>query len=384
MVVAAIIAAVALALAALALAGLYREAKFWSATERHEQICREVDVVVPLRGTPPGLEENLAAITRQRLTNGEARFVFVVDDASDPAAAVAARFGEVLVAGSAPGAPGKSWALAKALEAARGDCVVFADDDIRPGPGWLEGLTEPLSAYDAATTYRWYVGRSLCTRARAAVSNTAFSAMQDPRSRFLWGGSTALRRDVVERGRIAERLPRYISDDYATYSAVKELGGKIWFSRRSIAPTPDPQCRWGDMFRWAVRQVLMVKWYARQGWTVGLVIYTLNFAFGIAMPAVGLAAGAPALAVGFSIPLINLAKDFIRARGVERHAGIRTSPSEILATWALGNFVIPAVVWTSAFVKCVHWRGRKYCEGDAKSLAEAAAYPAASAHDDQM
>jgi hypothetical protein len=370
-VVIAVLVAVSLALAALALAGLYREAKFWSVEERHGQTCREVDVIVPLRGAPPGLEENLAAMTRQRLAGGRARYVFVVDDAGDPAASVASRFGEVLVARPAPGVPGKSWALAKALEATRGDCVVLADDDIRPGPDWLEGLTAPLSAYDAATTYRWYVGRSLCTRARAAVSNTAFSAMQDPRSRFLWGGSTALRRDVVERGRIAERLPRYISDDYATYSAVKELGGRIWFSRRSIAPTPDPLCRWGDMFKWAVRQVLMVKWHARQGWIVGLAIYTLNFAFGIAMPAAGLAVGAPALAVGFSIPLINLAKDFVRAKGVERHAGIRTSPLEVLATWALGNFVIPAVVWASAFVRCVEWRGRRYCEDDVKKLSAA-------------
>lgn len=353
--------------AGLAAAGLYREKKFWSASGYFQQRCREIDVIVPLRGRPPGLEENLSAITRQEV-GAKVRYIFVVDEPNDPAASIAAKYGEVLAAGSNPAAPGKSWALARALAVAKGDCIVFADDDIRPGPKWLEGLTAPLSRYEAATTYRWYLGSSLCTRARAAVSNTAFAAMQDPRSRFLWGGSTALRRDVVERGRIAERLPRYISDDYATYSAVKELGGGIWFSRPSIAPTPDLECRWGDMFKWAVRQILMVKWYAKGGWLLGLAIYTLNFAFGVLAPAVGLASGEPLLAVGLSIPLINLAKDFVRAKGVEAHAGVKARAAEVLATWALGNFVIPLAVWASAFVRCVKWRGRTYCRDDVEKL----------------
>lgn len=363
-----LLVAAAVVLAALAAAGLYREREFWSARESFEQKCEEVDVVVPLRGAPPGLEENLAAIAKQRTSARRTRFLFVVDSPDDPSIPIASKYGEVLVVGEAPGLPGKSWALARALAAVDGDCVVFADDDIRPGPGWLEGLTAPLSAYEAATTYRWYVGSGLCTRARAAVSNTAFSAMQDPRSRFLWGGSTALRREVVEKGGVAERLPRYISDDYATYSAVKELGGRIWFARSSIAPTPDPQCSWREMFRWAVRQILMVKWYAPKGWAVGLAIYTLNFAFGLALPLIGLAVGEPLLAIGLSIPLINLAKDFVRAKGVEERAGIKTSARDVVATWALGNFVIPLAVWASAFVKCVRWRGRVYCEEDARRL----------------
>ncbi len=363
-----VLAAASAIFAGLAAVGLYREWRFWSTRELFEQRCRKIDVVVPLRGAPPGLEENLAAITRQRAGEAEVRFIFVVDSLDDPSVPIASRYGEVLAAGEAPGLPGKSWALARALAVVDGDCVVLADDDIRPGPGWLEGLTAPLSAHHAATTYRWYIGSSLCTRARAAISNTAFSAMQDPRSRFLWGGSTALRRDVVERGKIAERLPRYISDDYATYNAVKELGGSIWFSRSSIAPTPDPQCSWSEMFRWAVRQILMVKWYARKGWAAGLAIYTLNFAFGIAVPLIGLAIGAPLLAIGFSIPLLNLAKDFVRAKGVEAHAGIKTAPRDVVATWALGNLVIPIAVWASAFAKCVKWRGRTYCEDDARRL----------------
>ncbi|MEL9990182.1 MAG: glycosyltransferase family 2 protein [Thermoproteus sp.] len=362
-----VVAAISLVFAGLAAAGLYREARFWSAGEYFQQKCREIDVIVPLRGTPPGLEENLAAITSQKV-DAKVRYIFVVDEPSDPAAGIAAKYGEVLVAGPNPAVPGKSWALARALAEAKGDCIVFADDDIRPGPKWLEGLTAPLSRYEAATTYRWYLGSSLCTRARAAVSNTAFAAMQDPRSRFLWGGSTALRREVVERGRVAERLPRYISDDYATYSAVKGLGGRIWFSRSSVAPTPDLECRWGDMFKWAVRQILMVKWYAREGWLVGLAIYTLNFAFGLLAPIAGLAAGRPLLAVGFAIPLINLAKDFVRARGVEARAGIKTGAAEVLATWALGNFVIPLAVWASAFARCVKWRGRTYCRDDVERL----------------
>lgn len=363
----AVLLAIIAALIALTGVGLYREWKFWSSDERFPQSCESVDVIVPLKGAPQGLEENLSAIVGQR-TAARPRYIFVVDDEGDPAYSLASKFGEVVVAGRRDDVPGKSWALARALERVSGDCVVLADDDIRPGPQWLESLTAPLSTYEASTTYRWYVGRGLCTRARAAVSNTAFTAMQHPKSRFLWGGSMALRREVVHKGGLPERLPRYISDDYAVYETVRELAGRIWFSKAAIAPTPDPECRWKDMFKWAVRQILMVKWYSRRGWIAGLVIYTLGFVFGIAVPTAGLALGEPALSLGFVLPLLNLAKDFVRARGVERWTGVRTRAGEVLATWALGNLVIPATIWASAFVKCVVWRGRRYCEEDAKRL----------------
>ncbi|MEM1597872.1 MAG: glycosyltransferase family 2 protein [Pyrobaculum sp.] len=342
---------------ALAAAGLVREYLFWKSGDgEFSQGCRRVTVIIPMRGAAPWTEENLKAITSQK-AGAEVEYLFVVDSAEDPAYKLAEKFGKVLISEG----EGKSAALATALKRAEGDCVVFADDDIKPGPRWLELLTAPLSRHHAATTYRWYLGRGLCHKIRLAISNMGFPAMLDKRSRFVWGGSTAIRREVAEKTGLAQRLPKYVSDDYAVYASIKEVGGSIWFAKGAIAPTPDPQCRIGEAFKWGVRQILMVKWHAPAGWYAGLAIYTIGFVLSTLLPLVGLAAGRPELLIGLALHPINLAKDLVRGRGVKRRAGIDVSPLAVLATWAVGNFVIPLAVWASVFVKCVNWRGRRIC-----------------------
>lgn len=341
----------------LATAGLIREIRFWSRREPPQgQRCGKICVVIPMRGVYPWTEENLRAITAQRV-GAEVEYLFVVDSPEDPAYSLAQKYGRVLLNEG----EGKSAALATALKAVDCECVVFADDDIRPGPQWLEALTSPLWRYTAATTYRWYLGRGLCHKVRLAISNTGFPAMMDKRSRFVWGGSTAFRKEFADKVKLAERLPKYVSDDYAVYSAIKEVGGTIWFARSAIAPTPDPQCGVREAFWWGVRQILMVKWHAPAGWYAGLFIYTLGFLLSVALPVIGVLTGDIWLLSGLALHPINLVKDLVRARGVRKHAGVPVRALDAVAAWAIGNFVIPLAVWASAFTKCINWRGRRIC-----------------------
>lgn len=345
-----------LPLVGMALAGLVREYLFWSKKEPEiRQGCKKISVVIPMRGVYPWTEDNLKAITRQKVDT-EVEYLFVVDSLEDPAGGVVHRFGRVILNEGV----GKSAALATALKNVDGDCIVFSDDDIKPNEMWLYLLTSPLSTYDAVTTYRWYLGKGLCHKVRLAISNTGFPAMLDKRSRFVWGGSTAFRKDLVEKTDLASRLLNYISDDYAVYSALKEVGGSIYFARGAVAPTPDPQCRISEALRWGIRQILMVKWHAPAGWYAGLAIYTLGFLISIVFPLVAIFTTWELL-LGLFLHPINLVKDLIRARGVRRHVGIPIGHKEVVATWAVGLFAIPLAVWLSIFVKCVDWRGRKIC-----------------------
>ena len=341
----------------LAVAGLVREYMFWrSRDEVFPQSCEKITVVVPMRGVHGATEENLKAITSQK-AGSEVEYIFVVDSYDDPAYPIAQKFGRVVLnAGE-----GKSGALATALSHATGDCIVFADDDIRPGPRWLELMTTPLSKFTAVTTYRWYLGSGLCHKIRLAISNMGFPAMLDKRSRFVWGGSTSFRSGFAKATKLAERLPKFISDDYAVYSAIKEIGGSVWFAKGAVVPTPDPQCRVAEAFWWGIRQILMVKWHAPAGWYAGLFIYTLGFIISVVLPAIGAALGDYWLLTGLAIHPVNIAKDLVRARGVGRHAGIPINLATVLSAWAVGNIVIPLAVWASAFVKCVNWRGRRIC-----------------------
>ncbi|MEM0484086.1 MAG: glycosyltransferase family 2 protein [Pyrobaculum sp.] len=344
-------------LLALATAGLIREYRFWRGGDRDfPQICRKISVVIPMRGVHPFTESNLTAITSQKV-NAEVEYIFVVDSPMDPAYELAKKFGIVIISDG----EGKGAALATGLKKASGDCIVFADDDISPSPRWLELMTSPLSSYTAVTTYRWYLGRGLCHKVRLAISNMGFPAMLDKRSRFVWGGSTSFKRDFAERTHLAERLPKYVSDDYAVYSAIKEVGGDIWFAKGAIAPTPDTNCKLGDAFWWGVRQILMVKWHAPQGWYAGLFIYTLGFLISIVLPVAGFLTGNMWMLTGLLLHPINLVKDVVRALGVRQHTGMEIGLGTVFATWAVGNFVLPVAVWASAFVKCVNWRGRRIC-----------------------
>ncbi|AAL64133.1 glycosyltransferase [Pyrobaculum aerophilum] len=341
----------------LAMAGLIREYGFWRKEDRDfAQACKKISVIIPMRGIHPSTESNLVAITSQKVDT-DVEYIFVVDSPTDPAYELAKKYGVVIISEG----EGKGAALATGLKRASGDCVVFADDDINPSPRWLYLMTAPLSSYTAVTTYRWYLGRGLCHKVRLAISNMGFPAMLDKRSRFVWGGSTSFKREFAEKTRLAEKLPKYVSDDYVVYSAIKEVGGGIWFARGAIAPTPDPNCKLSEAFWWGVRQILMVKWHAPQGWYAGLIIYTLGFLISIVLPVAGFLTGSMWMLTGLLLHPINLAKDVVRALGVKRHTGMEIRLSAVLATWAVGNFVLPMAVWTSAFVKCVNWRGRRIC-----------------------
>ncbi len=350
-----LIAVVVLALVTLAALGLAREYFFWRSREDNSpQTCRKISVIIPMRGIHQWTVENLKSITSQT-TNAEVDYIFVVDTPEDPAYGVAQKFGRVILSKG----PGKNIALATALERVDGDCVVVADDDIKPGSQWLHNLTSPLAKYDAVTSYRWYVGSELCHRVKLSLSNLAFPAMLDERSRFVWGGSTAFRRELISE--LIQRLPKYVSDDYVIYSVLKERGGRIWFAKSAIVPTPDSKCAVLDALRWGIRQILMVKWHAPIGWRVGLFIYTTNFVLSIVFPIVGVVASNPELLLGLLLHPINLAKDVVRARGVGRHAEISISLRDVVSTWAVGTLAIPLAIWTSIFVKCVDWRGRRIC-----------------------
>jgi len=104
-------------------------------------------IILCTRNRAASLRETIAALATVRLPSEQTTELLIVDNAStDDTAAVAA-------GASVPGmevrvvhepAPGHARARNAALAAARGRVLLFTDDDVRPPPDWLEGMTRPI------------------------------------------------------------------------------------------------------------------------------------------------------------------------------------------------------------------------------------------------
>jgi glucosyl-dolichyl phosphate glucuronosyltransferase len=107
-----------------------------------------ISVIVATHNRRPLLERTLAALDRQKLT-GSALEVLVVDNGSTDGTLdwIRARRPE----GDGPALtvlhesrPGKSYAVNRGVAEARGEILLFTDDDVVPEPGWAHALATAM------------------------------------------------------------------------------------------------------------------------------------------------------------------------------------------------------------------------------------------------
>ena len=100
-----------------------------------------VSVVIPVRDDERALDACLSLLARQTVAPLE---IVVVDNASsDESAAVAHRWGAVVIDEPRVGIPA---AAAAGYDAAKGDLIARLDADSRPDARWLQTLVEQMSA----------------------------------------------------------------------------------------------------------------------------------------------------------------------------------------------------------------------------------------------
>ncbi len=166
-------------------------------------MAHPASIVIPTRERPAYLQVALSSIAAAAARVGAE--VLVVDDAgpTDDAARLAARFGARYEPHPAP--LGLNVARNTGVERSDGELVVFVDDDVRVGGGWLDALLEAAENNPDVDVLAGPIravleggGPHSCGREDAPIT-TLDLGEHDTDARYAWGANMAIRRSALER-----------------------------------------------------------------------------------------------------------------------------------------------------------------------------------------
>jgi cellulose synthase/poly-beta-1,6-N-acetylglucosamine synthase-like glycosyltransferase len=270
-----------------------------------------VVVFCPCKGTDEEFEKNIQSILRQDHPDYEAQFI--VESEDDPAYPVLRALGaNVFVAGRSTSCGQKVHNLVYAVK--RGtpaDIYVFCDADARFPQNWLSRLVSGLDSNNVTTGYRWYVVTRFhfSTLMRSAWNASSVSILGAHNRNFVWGGSTAIRRETFDRLNILDAWRGSVSDDYSITRTAQRAGTKIVFVPECLVPSYG-ECSFRELVEFTTRQIIITRVYHAGLWRTGFVGHAIfNAAFWI------LPFTHPAL--WLMLYAISTARAWIRYRAVE-------------------------------------------------------------------
>jgi glycosyltransferase involved in cell wall biosynthesis len=336
-------------------------------------------VVLCLRGGDPFLDRTLARLIDQDYPHYRVRIV--VDSLHDGAAAAVQAF---LALHPAPHVEVQTLArrfstctgkLSSLLQATRKlppevELVAILDGDTVLHRGWLRELASTIVVQEAdvATGNRWYIPEhsSFPNYIRYWWNSSALGLMAW--FRIPWGGTTAVRRWVIEHPELRKRLRFAFSDDTTIGQFAREQGAVIQFRPQLVINNAESTSLRG-FFNFEIRQLLAVKmqhrawpWLALHG-----ILATVFIAFPLSRLWVEPAAWIKllfrcGLAVSLLTPCVQewLLRRTFRERGESPPRWtIRRLTTATLALAALPVVHLAAIV-RATVSQVIQWRGVEY------------------------
>jgi GT2 family glycosyltransferase len=160
-------------------------------------------IVIPTRARPSYLEVALASIAPQAEQAGVE--MLVVDDAgtSSQVRALAERYGARYEPHERP--RGLNVARNTGVSRSSGELVVFVDDDVRAGEGWLAALLSAAREHPETEVFAGPIRPHLeghpprsCGREHPPITTLELGP-HDTRTRYAWGANMGIRRSALER-----------------------------------------------------------------------------------------------------------------------------------------------------------------------------------------
>lgn len=228
-------------------------------------------VILCLRGADPFLSDTLRSLLNLDYPDHDIRIV--IDSEHDPAhevvrAALAEQPSErvtiEVLQRPRPTCGLKCSSLLQAISHLPSDCEVVAllDADTIPHRSWLRELVAPLADPNIAVAAgnRWYMPHAPTWGALVRYLWNASAVAQMYWSHFTWGGSLAIRTQVLHQSGLLQRWERAFCEDTTIYDSVRRQGLRVAFVP-TVMMVNRESCSLAEFFPWMRRQLLNGRLY---------------------------------------------------------------------------------------------------------------------------
>ncbi|NQU20150.1 MAG: glycosyltransferase family 2 protein [Candidatus Nealsonbacteria bacterium] len=257
------------------------------------------------------------------------------------------------------------------------EVVALLDADTVPHPSWLRDLVAPLAdaQVGASTGNRWYMPAGASWGALVRYVWNSAAVVQMFSYGIPWGGTLALKTDVLRRSDLLDRWGRAFCEDTMVYSSLRKLGMKVAFVP-SLMMVNREACSVSSFYHWVRRQLLAARLY-HPGWPA-VVVHCIGTALlQVAVAGLLLAAvlsaqwhAAAWFAAGLAcywgpMPLLLCGMEacvrrIVHARGEPTGWLAGCAWLRLLAALPLTQSVYPVALISALLVRKVHWRGVFY------------------------
>ncbi len=194
-----------------------------------------VAVIVPCKGDgDPDFKNNLLSIIRQEY-GGASRFIFCAESEQDSAVPIlrelTQQFDQVqlCIAGLSTRCAQKTYNILQGMAmVGETDIFLMADADIQPHTTWLQEMVAPFSDSQIAVTTgffrrvpltrQFHIGNYLV----GLYSTIIAIGLSNKPAKGVWGGSLAIRKTVMDKYHLYERLATEIVDDMTIMHALHQ------------------------------------------------------------------------------------------------------------------------------------------------------------------
>jgi len=348
--------------------------------------CPAALVVVCLRGADPSLRRCLDGLFKQNYPKYDV--VAVIDDPEDPAwqvvhEAAAAAGAKNIVIERLEQRPTtcslKCAALLQAWRHADRSYAVIAtiDADVVPHSTWLRELVAPLAdvRFGAVSGNRWYRPDPVSWGSAMRYLWNAGAVVPMYWHGIAWGGSLAMRADVLQRTDYADRVGRALCEDVMLRDVLRRAGLRLGFVPNLLMVNRE-DCTAASFLPWMRRQTLIMKLYhgdspailthgLLSGGYFAAAVVALGAAVGLqdesAMRQLGISLAAFVASLAGPVPMMHAAvRRIVRRRG-------EVLPTYSLAEWLRLAIALPltqityaAIVASVLRARRVEWRGIYY------------------------